>query len=214
MKNKIVSREEWQAHRAALLEEEKAHTRDRERLATLRQELPWVRLDTNYSLLGEQGEIELTDLFEDCSQLMVYHLMFGADWDAPCIGCTQWADAFNGTTQYFKKADARLIAVSTAPIEKVLQEKENRGWSFSWLSSSSSHFNRDFHGADDEKIDSSRDIGTEMVHFDRGENHGVSVFYKDEDDQIYHTYSVYNRGIEPMNGAFGYYDILPKGRAW
>ena len=214
-----VSREQWLIARSALLVEEKAHTKAREVLAEKRRALPRVAVDKDYQLVGTQGRKNLSALFEGQSQLLVYHLMFGPAWDKPCIGCTAWANAFNGTTDQFAAADARLIAVSRAPQQKLAAQARDFGWRFAWYSSSESDFNYDFYASSlDESPLSSRSIGAgqhaEVVEFDRGENHGVSVFYKDAEGAIFHTYSTYNRGIEAMNGALGYLDLLPKGRSW
>ena len=218
MLNDIVSRERWLEVRAELLSEEKRHTRERERLAKQRQQLPWVKLEKPYTFDGANGEVTLSELFADRSQLIVYHLMFGPDWEVPCDGCTSWANAFNGTTYLFARADARLIAVSRAPYDKLAAQSARNGWRFTWVSSFRSDFNLDFYASsDDLSSESSKTIGREggeRVWFDRGENHGVSVFMKDEGGDLFHTYSTYNRGIEAMNGAFGYFDLLPKGRAW
>lgn len=218
MQNEIVSRESWLQSRAALLAEEKAHTRGRERLAKSRQEFPWVKLDKHYTFVGPEGEVSLAELFLDRSQLIVYHLMFGPDWETPCVGCTSWANAFNGTTYLFKRADARLIAVSRAPYEKLATQSEQNGWSFNWVSSFGSDFNYDFYASSEdlssESVKTIGGEGGEPVWFDRGENHGVSVFARNDSGEVFHTYSTYNRGIEAMNGAFGYFDLLPKGRAW
>ena len=215
MQRKIVGREEWLAARAELLEAEKEHTRQRAALAERRRALPWVKVGKAYSFSSAGGETTLAGLFEDRSQLAVYHLMFGPGWEAPCIGCTQWANALDRTTGAFAKADARLVAVSRAPIDEIEQQRSRFGWTFEWLSSSGSDFNFDFHASSpDQSEGHTEQVGVETVGFDRGENHGVSVFFRDDDGQIYHTYSAYNRGIEALNGAFGYFDLLPKGRAW
>lgn len=218
MQNQIVSREDWLEARRLLLIKEKAHTRERDQLAKLRQEMPWTTIDKNYGFTGLTGEISLRDLFLDRSQLAIYHFMFGPDWETPCTGCTSWANAFNGTTSLFKQADARLVAVSRAPFEKLAAQREKYGWNFTWVSSFDSDFNFDFFVSSVDLSDQSTktvDVeGGESVSFDRGENQGVSIFYKNTDDQIFHTYSTYNRGIEALNGAFGYFDLLPKGRAW
>ena len=217
--SKTVSREQWLVARAGLLVEEKAHTKAREALAKKRQAMPRVRVDKDYQLVGPDGSQSLSELFKSQSQLLVYHLMFGPAWEKPCIGCAAWANAFNGATDQFAAADARLIAVSRAPQPKLAVQARDFGWSFDWYSSSDSDFNYDFYASSrDESPLSSRSIGpeehAEIVEFDRGENHGVSVFYKDADGAVFHTYSTYNRGIEAMNGALGYLDLLPKGRAW
>ncbi len=218
MRSEVVSREMWLKARARLLEKEKEHTRARAALAKERQQLPWVKLVKEYVLTGADGDIAFSDLFLDRSQLAIYHLMFGSGWNAPCPGCTQWANAFNGTTRAFKKADARLIAISRAPYDEIEEQRNRLGWTFTWVSSYSSDFNVEFYASSDNVSEtSSANIGGEdgeKVHFDRGENHGVNVFYRNDDGEIFHTYSAYNRGIEELNGAFGYFDLLPKGRAW
>jgi len=218
MQNDVISREKWLEARADLLKQEKEHTRARQSLAETRRRLPWVRISKEYEFSGSEGESTLSDLFLDRSQLVVYHLMFGPGWDAPCVGCTQWANALNCTTASFKNADARLIAVSRAPYPEIAAQRERLDWKFSWFSSFESDFNFDYYASStDVSGTSSILIGGEdgeKVEFDRGENHGVSVFYKNADAEIFHTYSAYNRGIEELNGAFGYFDLLPKGRAW
>jgi len=215
-----VTRQEWLAARSKLLIAEKDHTKARANLAAKRRELPKVRIDKDYRLIGSSGEQSLAEIFLEHSQLLVYHLMFGPQWDQPCIGCTAWANAFNDTTEQFAAADARLIAVSRAPQPKLAAQAEAFGWRFPWYSAHDSDFNYDFYASShDESPLSSRVIGSneeggEVVEFDRGENHGVSVFQKDPDGSVFHTYSTYNRGIEALNGALGYSDLLPKGRAW
>ncbi len=223
---KEATREEWLTARSELLVAEKAHTRARSELAAKRRKLPRVRLEKDYRLNGSQGEQTLAEIFLEHSQLLVYHLMFGPEWERPCIGCTAWANAFNDTTEQFAAADARLIAVSRASHPKLVATAEAFGWRFPWYSALGSDFNYDFYASShDESPLSSRIIGPEgstgpegsdgeVVEFDRGENHGVSVFQKDADGSVFHTYSTYNRGIEALNGALGYLDLLPKGRAW
>jgi predicted dithiol-disulfide oxidoreductase (DUF899 family) len=215
MQNQVVSREEWLKARAELLIKEKEHTQARAALAEARRQMPSVKLQKDYSLVGADGEVSLSDLFLDRSQLAIYHIMFGPGWDSVCIGCTQWANALNSTTGAFKKADARLIAVSRAPFDEIETQRQKLGWYFTWLSSFASDFTVDFFASSNDLSDGARaDVGAETVQFDRGENHGVNVFYRNGDGNIFHTYSAFNRGIEDLNGAFGYFDMLPKGRAW
>lgn len=215
MQNQVVSRGEWLRARAELLEKEKGHTKARAALAEARRQMPWVKLDKDYTLVGADGEVPLAEVFLDRSQLAVYHIMFGPGWDSVCIGCTQWANALNSTTAAFKRADARLIAVSRAPFGEIAEQRQKHGWNFTWLSSFSSDFNIDFSASSDDLSEgATAAVGSETVEFDRGENHGVNVFYRSDDGEIFHTYSAFNRGIEELNGAFGYFDLLPKGRAW
>lgn len=214
MANAVVNREAWLQARTELLAKEKAHTRERFALAQERAQLPWVLVEKDYRFHAVDGERTFSDLFGASSQLVIYHLMLGPGWNAPCVGCAQWADAMSGNTSKFADADARCIAVSRAPIDEIEHHRQQRGWNFAWYSSNGSDFNLDYHVSTDDLGDSvTKQVGVETLGFDRGENHGISVFVKDE-DAIYHTYSVYNRGVEAMNGAFGYYDLLPKGRPW
>lgn len=216
MTSKVVDRNNWLKARAELLDKEKAFTRARAELAATRRQLPWVKVENDYLFQTSDGKRRLLDLFLDRSQLAIYHLMFGPGWEAPCIGCTQWANALDKTTAAFKKADARLIAVSRAPLDEIEAQQEKFGWSFTWASSFGSAFNYDYSvSAEDTSSTTYAEIDEtgERVSFDRGENHGVSIFCREGDD-VFHTYSAYNRGIEELNGAFGYFDLLPKGRAW
>ena len=151
MQNEIVDRATWLRARTALLEKEKAHTQARAELAAARRALPWVKVEKPYILKGPEGDVTLADAFKGRSQLAIYHIMFGPGWDAVCIGCTQWANALNGTTSAFKNADARLIAVSRAPIEEIEAKRIELGWRFTWLSSYESDFNVDFHASSDDR---------------------------------------------------------------
>lgn len=213
MQNNVVDREEWVRHRAELLMLEKAHTKERDRLSQLRRQLPWVKVDKNYSFELDEAEVSLVSLFGNNSQLIVYHLMFGEEWDRPCLGCTKWAEALNGTVSQYKNADATVLAISSASQSRVKMEQAKRGWTFPWVSAVNTDFSHDYYGSAD-KGTKTKSTGTEDVHFDRGENHGISVFYKNEAGEVFHTYSCYNRGVESMNGTMAYLDILPKGRTW
>jgi len=192
-----------------LLRREKAATRELDLLALERQKLPWVEVEKDYLLVTEQGEISLSELFGGFSQLIVYHFMYGPDWTVPCDGCSQWAESFNGTIGSIEQYDATLVAVSRAPIEKLVQAKRDRDWSFVWASSYASDFNADFHmsALDDRQ---SAQVGDELVAYDRKESGGINVFVK-SDGKIFHSYSCHNRGIQQMNGTFGYVDLLPFG---
>ena len=215
MAREVVTREQWQEARQALLADEKVHTRERAALADRRRALPSVRVEEDYLFTTPDGERHLGDLFAGVSQLLVYHLMFGPGWDQPSVGCSQWADAMNGTSHHFDDADACLIAVSRTTIAEKGAIARARDWRFDWYSSFGSAFNYDYlASSEDTGADSSKRAGGDFVQFDRGENHGVSVFERDESGEIFHRYSVYSRGIEAMNGAFGYYDLLPKGCPW
>lgn len=209
MTHPVVSRDTWLKERMALLRREKAVTRELDLLARERQKLPWVAVEKDYQLETPDGVVALGDLFGGHAQLIVYHFMLGPDWAVPCDGCSAWAAAFNGTIDQIEMHEATLVAVSRAPIETLEAVKRERGWSFVWASSFNSDFNADFNMSAPPDC-KTRTIGDEIIGYDRGESGGINVFAR-EDDQIYHTYSCHNRGIQQMNGAFGYVDLLPFG---
>ena len=209
MNHPIVSREAWLRERMALLRREKTVTRELDLLALERQKLPWVRIDKAYTLETPSGPVSFSELFGSYSQLIVYHFMYGPEWPEPCDGCSAWADAFNGTLDQIQCHDANLIAVSRAPVDMLVRASELRGWTFLWASSCRSDFNADFNMSAEPDCSSIK-VGDEVTGYDRGETAGINVFVKNEDG-IFHTYSAHNRGIQQMNGAFGYVDLLPFG---
>ena len=209
MKHSVVSREIWLKERMALLRREKTVTHELDLLALERQKLPWVRIEKSYTLETSAGTVSFVDLFGDYSQLIIYHFMYGPEWPRPCDGCSGWADAFNGTLDQIQCHDANLVAVSRAPIDMINRVQESKGWTFIWASSFNSDFNIDFSMS--ARLDSeSAMVGDELITYDRGESGGINVFVKEE-GRIFHTYSAHNRGIQQMNGAFGYVDLLPFG---
>ncbi len=135
--------------------------------------------------------------------------MFGPDWIDLCDGCTAWAAALDGTLEEIYRHDANLVVVSRAPIDQIEAARKKKGWSFPWLSSFDSEFNADFNMSADKNVTSVL-VGEELIGYDRGESGGINVFAK-QGGAIYHTYSAHNRGIQQMNGAFGYVDLLPFG---
>src|SRR5262249_38267641 len=140
----IGTRDEWLAARLELLEAEKALTRRSDELARWRQELPWVRIDKEYSFETDEGTASLADLFRGRSQLLIYHFMFGPDYTAGCPSCSAIADGFNGSVVHLANHDVTLCAVSRAPLAKLQAYKRRMGWSFPWASSFDSDFNYDF----------------------------------------------------------------------
>lgn len=209
MPHPIVSRDAWLKERMALLRREKAVTRELDLLAIERQKLPWVEVEKTYELETKSGPVSLPDLFGPYRQLIVYHFMYGPDWTVPCDGCSAWAAAFNGTIDEIEKHDATLVAVSRAPVDMLTKVQQSRGWSFVWASSCSSDFNADFNMSADAEC-KTKTVGDEVIGYDRGESGGINVFVKDQ-GRIYRTYSAHNRGIQQMNGSFGYVDLLPYG---
>jgi predicted dithiol-disulfide oxidoreductase (DUF899 family) len=215
MRNQVVSHEEWLKARLELLAAEKEFTRQRDVLTRRRMAMPWERVEKPYQFEGPNGLLSLADLFDGRSQLIVYHFMFGPDWEEACTSCSFWADNFNGIPIHLNHRDVTLTAVSRAPLAKVNAYKKRMGWSFPWVSSYGSDFNRDYNVSfTAEELQKPVSFNYEMrkLAADEDEWPGISVFYKDETGAIFHTYSCYLRGIDMVNGAYQFLDLAPKGR--
>jgi predicted dithiol-disulfide oxidoreductase (DUF899 family) len=215
MPNKVVSHEDWLKARLELLAAEKEFTRQRDALTRRRMAMPWERVEKPYRFEGPDGALSLADLFDGRSQLIVYHFMFGPDWEEGCKSCSFWADNFNGIPIHLNHRDATLTAVSRAPLAKLEAYKERMGWSFPWVSSHGSDFNRDYNVSfTAEELQKPVFFNYKMrkLASDEDEWPGISVFYKDETGAIFHTYSCYLRGIDMVNGAYQFLDLVPKGR--
>jgi predicted dithiol-disulfide oxidoreductase (DUF899 family) len=211
----VVSKSEWLKARTALLAKEKTFTRERDALSSERRALPWVRIDKDYVFEGRNGELTLADLFGGKSQLIVWHFMFGPGWQAGCKSCSFWADQYNAIPAHLAQRDVSLVAVSRAPLRQLEAFKRRMGWSFEWVSSYGSSFNHDFavsFGADQIARNDNNNYNFGTSHFGGEEAPGLSVFVKDADGGIYHTYSCYARGLDMLNGAYHQLDLVPKGR--
>ncbi|SMC96567.1 thioredoxin family protein [Rhizobium sp. RU36D] len=216
MDHPVVSREEWLEARRALLAVEKEETRLRDRIRAERLALPWVRVDKNYVFHAPEGQKSLADLFDGRSQLLVYHFMFGPDWEQGCEGCSFFADHIDGMLVHLNNHDVTLVCVSRAPLDKIEPYKRRLGWKFPWVSSFGSDFNFDYHVSfTREQLDSGsvyynfRQTPREQAH---DELPGMSCFYRDDKGDIFHTYSNYARGGEEMLGTLMALDVAPKGR--
>lgn len=214
MNHSVVSRETWLSARMDLLKKEKEFTRLRDQLSRQRRELPWVKVDKPYVFEGPSGKETLAGLFGARSQLIVYHFMFGPDWEEGCKHCSFWADSFNGIGVHLNHRDASFVAISPAPLAKLDAFKKRMGWSFRWVSSLESDFNHDYHVS---FTPGEIQDGTAIYNYAPGqkastEREGVSIFYKDEHGGVFHTYSCYARGIDMLNTAYHYLDLVPKGR--
>jgi predicted dithiol-disulfide oxidoreductase (DUF899 family) len=218
----VVSHDQWLAARKKHLSKEKEFTHMRDQLSRERRELPWELVDKDYTFEGEDGKVSLQDLFDGRTQLVVYHAMFNPDtagprttWttDSACFSCSYWIDNFSGITVHLKHRDISLVAVSLAPYPKIAAFQQRMGWSFPWLSSAGSEFNFDYHVSfkPDELSTGKVDYNYTASPFPLSEAPGISVFLKDG-EKIYHTYSTYARGIDMMNVAYHYMDLVPKGR--
>lgn len=211
---RIVSREEWLAARRAHLEDEKAFTRARDALAARRRVLPWVRIDKNYRFRTREGEAGLADLFDGQKQLIVSHFMFGPDWEEGCPSCSFWADGYSGLETHLAHRDTAFVAVSNTSLDKIDEYRRRMGWTFRWVSSLGSDFNRDFHVTfTPEELAN----GTAVYNYAPGgfpstEAPGLSVFYRPDQDTVVHSYSTYARGLDMMNAAYHLLDLTPMGR--
>jgi predicted dithiol-disulfide oxidoreductase (DUF899 family) len=211
---KIVSPSEWLTARQQLLAKEKELTHARDEVNRLRRKMPWVEVEKTYIFDGPNGKVSLADLFEKRSQLIVYHFMFGPDWEEGCDGCSFLCDHVDGARQHFEHHDISFAAVSRAPWAKIAPFKQRMGWNFNWVSSFGSDFNYDFHATAtrDELAAGEMLYNFEMTKVGGEEQPGGSVFYKDEAGDIFHTYSFYARGGEELLGAYMFIDLTPKGR--
>ena len=213
-RQKVVSRDEWLAARRQHLQKEKEFTRLRDKLSAERRELPWVKVEKNYVFDTPKGKETLADLFDGRSQLIVYHFMFGPDWEQGCPSCSFLSDHTEGSSVHLAHRDVTFVVVSRAPLPKIEAFKKRMGWRFKWVSSHGSDFNFDYHVSftKDEVAKGKVYYNYEMTEFSSEEAPGVSVFYKDEAREIFHTYSAYARGLDMLVGAYNYLDLVPKGR--
>jgi predicted dithiol-disulfide oxidoreductase (DUF899 family) len=208
----LVSRGEWLEARKALLAEEKELTRALDRLAARRRALPLVRIDRDYRFDTERGAERLADLFKGKSQLIVYHFMFGRNWEEGCPSCSFWADNFSGVDVHLAARDVAFVAVSNAPLERLLAYRRRMGWRFDWVSAGASDFSADF-GATFEGRTPGPMGGYNYTDRIPGEEMpGVSVLLRLPDGGLAHSYSAYARGLEMLNGAYHLLDMTPKGR--
>ena len=210
----VVSYDEWLAACREHLVKEKEFTTLRDQLSQKRRELPWTKVKKVYHFDSIQGRKTLVDLFAEKNQLIVYHFMFGPDWEAGCPSCSFWADNFNTINIHLNARDINLIVASRAPLEKLQTYKTRMGWNFTWVSSFESDFNADFGVTftEDEMSGERRFYNFNTAGFPVSEAPGISVLYKNESDEIFRTYSCYARGLDFLNGAYNFMDMTPKGR--
>jgi predicted dithiol-disulfide oxidoreductase (DUF899 family) len=209
----IVSPDEWLAARLRLLAKEKELTRQRDQLSEERRALPWVKVEKEFVFDGPNGRETLLQLFQGNSQLLIYHFMYGTDWNEGCKNCSFWADSFDGITAHLKHRDVTMIVVSRAPYAKLNAFHKRMGWRFKWVSSGTSDFNHDFNVSfTPEEMKGTVFYNYEQRKFPLSEAPGISVFYKDDAGAIFHTYSCYGRGLDAVNGAYQLLDLVPKGR--
>ena len=211
---KVVSEKEWLAARQKLLAKEKEFSRQRDAMAALRREMPWVKVEKNYTFDWPNGKVSLANLFDGRSQLIVYHFMLGPDWKEGCPGCSFLADTFDGAIPHLAARDTSFVVVSRAPLAQILPFQKRMGWHFPWVSSSGTSFNYDYRVSFTKE---ERDTGSIFYNYGpfkrTDEEHpGASVFQKNDAGEIFHTYSTYARGLDSMLAAYNWLDITPKGR--
>jgi predicted dithiol-disulfide oxidoreductase (DUF899 family) len=213
MQHPIVSPEDWLAKRKELLGKEKELTRLRDQLAAERRALPWVKIEMDYSFDAPEGKVTLAELFAGRSQLVIYHFMFGPDWNEGCPSCSYVSDHFDGALAHLAARDVTMVVVSRAPVAKIEAFKKRMGWRFRWVSSYGSDFNADFHVSftKEEIAQGKVNYNYTMQEFPSEEAPGLSVFYKDAGD-VFHTYSTYGRGVDQLVGTYTILDLAPKGR--
>jgi predicted dithiol-disulfide oxidoreductase (DUF899 family) len=211
---KVVSQAEWLEARKDLLAQEKELSRRRDALSAKRRELPWVRVDKEYVFDTPGGRQALADLFDGRSQLVVYHFMFGPDWEQGCPSCSLLADHFDGAAVHLAQRDVTLVVVSRAPLPQIEAFKQRMGWRFKWVSSYGSDFNHDYRVSftQEEMANGKVHYNYDVSELPGEEAPGASVFYRDAAGAVFHTYSTYARGLDILIGAYNFLDLVPKGR--
>ncbi len=204
------SKQAWLEARTELLALEKAHTRAADDLAARRRALPWLPVTADYAFDTRDGRRSLADLFDGCSQLIVYHFMFAPDWDAACKSCSFWADHFAATIPHLRARDVNLVAVSRAPLAKLEAFARRMGWSHPWVTTTDD-FNYDV-GASFRPGDAEATYNYAPIQHEMSDRHAISVFARDADGAIFHTYSSYARGPEIVNATYQFLDLAPRGR--
>jgi predicted dithiol-disulfide oxidoreductase (DUF899 family) len=212
--HKIVSPDQWLEHRKQLLAKEKELTRLRDEINRERLELPWEKVEKQYTFESTQGRETLGDLFAGRSQLIVYHFMLGPGWKEGCVGCSFLADHIGGALVHLENHDVSLVVVSRAPLAEIEAYKKRMGWNFKWVSSNGSDFNYDYHVSF-----TPEQAATGKVYYNYDDRDfvseelaGASAFYTTDSSEIFHTYSNYARGGEMFLGTYNFLDIAPKGR--
>ena len=213
LQHRIVSQDEWLAAHLAHLQKEKALTRQRDQLSAERRRLPWVAVSQPYVFDAPEGRRTLADLFGGCSQLVIYHFMYGPKWEEGCPSCSMAAEHLDANVVHLAQRDVALAVVSRAMLPQIESFKARMGWHFPWVSSHNNDFNRDFHVSfTEQEMAAGQYYNFGTRDFPRDEAPGLSVFSKDENGHIYRTFSTFARGAEWLLGVYSYLDLVPKGR--
>jgi predicted dithiol-disulfide oxidoreductase (DUF899 family) len=212
--HRVVPHADWMAARREFLKREKEFTRLRDKLNEERRALPWERVEKEYVFDGPGGPETLADLFDGRAQLVVWHFMFGPEWQQGCAHCSFWADGWNGVVEHLRHRDTTMIAISQAPLSKIELFRRRMGWTFPWVSSARTDFNFDFQAsARPEELKRGEVLyNYEAVEPFSDQMHGCSTFYRAGDGEIFHTYSTYARGVDMLNVAYQFLDLTAMGR--
>ena len=213
LSHKVVSQEEWLAARRELLREEKALTKQQQRVAAARRELPWMKITKDYVFDTANGKVHLSDLFAGRSQLIVKHNMLNPNDDV-CVGCSFEMDAIEGARVHLEHHDVSIVAISRAPLAQIQAAQKRMGWTVPWVSSFESDFNYDFHVSFKPEDIARGEVfyNYEVAPIPMQDLSGFSVFYKDDSGDIFHTYGTFGRGAEYVMTAYVFLDMTPKGR--
>lgn len=215
MKPNITTAENWLSARLELLDAEKNLVRHSDEVARQRRQLPRVRVDKTYTFDTPEGKRTLTELFEDRSQLLVQHFMFGPGWKQGCPSCSFMADHTDGMNVHLANRDVTFVAVSRAPLDEIERFRRRMGWKFKWVSSFDSDFNYDFHVSFTPEQQKKEQVFYNFATrpFECEELPGISAFCKGDAGDVFHTYSTYGRGVEVMMGTYRLLDLTSTGRA-
>jgi len=210
----VVSEDHWLAARRELLRDEKELTQLREKIAARRRALPWVKVEKDYTFDSPAGPVSLSALFGPHSQLVMYHFMFGPGWDEGCKSCSYVSDHLAPAVVHLAARDVAFAAISRAPLADFALFKARLGWAFNWVSSHGNDFNFDYHVSftEEELARGNVYYNYSLRPFPVEEAPGLSVFAKDASGAVYHTYSTYSRGLDPLIGTYQLLDLVPKGR--
>jgi len=210
----VVSHAEWLAARKAFVTKEKEFTRLRDELSRQRGALPWERVEKRYEFGSANGKVALADLFNGRSQLIVYHFMFGPDWQEGCPSCSFVSDHFDGALVHLANRDTALAVISRAPHSQIETFQKRMGWKFPWVSSFDSDFNFDYHVSftPEERVSGKVEYNYAVGEFPSEEGPGFSVFAKDAAGEVFHTFSSFGRGVDILMGTYHFLDLVPKGR--
>jgi predicted dithiol-disulfide oxidoreductase (DUF899 family) len=213
-KAKTVSHDEWLSARKQFLQKEKEFTQLRDELSRQRRQLPREEVEKQYVFEGPRGREKLADLFDGRSQLVIYHFMLGPAWSEGCPSCSYLSDHYDGMTIHLAHRDVTLAVASRAPYAEIAAFQKRMGWKFHWVSSYGTDFNYDYHVSFTKQERDSGKVYYNYVdqQFPSEEGPGLSVFQKDAEGRIYHTYSSYGRGLDILVGTYNVLDLVPKGR--